>query len=655
MSRNRSRRGLLGIAIVAAVLAVFVLSPTEAQAAAYDLTTDNPTKSYDINGAIWERFQPADATGSGTFHSFLRIDASPTEKGFNSDYRPVQFDEDTSANYNRSILLSDVPQELIEGTLYREFQLDINEVKNDPKWYLSLDRFQVWVTDNRNITGYDYSTGQFVGGDAQLVYDLGNDTIKLDFRCNPGSGKRDYRVLIPEALFEGKTGEYVVLFVEHGQEYPSDDGFEEWGVKVAPKLTTVTTQLSATGLEVGDQVVDNAIITYSASALTPTGNVALWVKTPSNPVWTQIGTKAIPAGYLSGTLIPFDPYTATEVGQHWFQARYAGDTNFLGAQSGETDELLTVSKRNTEIATLLSCGNDGSVLVGESVTDKITLSWTAPSGIVPTGSIEVYVKAPGGDWALHETNDLTGLTTSPYEFTTTAKVLGVVGDYYFKAAYVPDAEAVFNGSSSGESAEKVTVSKRNTEIATLLSCGNDGSVLVGESVTDKITLSWTAPEGIVPTGSIKVYVKAPGEGWALHETKPLSGLTTSPYEFTTTAKVLGVVGDYYFKAAYVPDAEAVFNGSSSGESAEKVTVSKRNTEIATLLSCGNDGSVFVGESVTDKITLSWTAPSGIVPTGSIEVYVKAPERAGPFMRPSRCLGSRHHLMSSPLRQRCLVW
>jgi hypothetical protein len=97
--------------------------------------------------------------------------------------------------------------------------------------------------------------------------------------------------------------------------------------------------------------------------------------------------------------------------------------------------------------------------------------------------------------------------------------------------------------------------------------------------------------------------------------------------------VLGVVGDYYFKAAYVPDAEAVFNGSSSGESAEKVTVSKRNTEIATLLSCGNDGSVLVGESVTDKITLSWTAPSGIVPTGSIEVYVKLPEATGPFMRP----------------------
>lgn len=106
-----------------------------------------------INGAVWQLYNPVWATGSGTFNSFLRVQNTGSEKGYNTDWRPVQFNELTSEQFTYAFPLAAVPQIVVEGKIYREFQLDINETKGLS--YLSLDSFQVWLTNKKDLHNYD--------------------------------------------------------------------------------------------------------------------------------------------------------------------------------------------------------------------------------------------------------------------------------------------------------------------------------------------------------------------------------------------------------------------------------------------------------------------------------------------------------------------
>jgi len=158
----------IGRKFVSLVLALLLISTgfapvglTPIKAAEYDLTTDTSVQQVAIEGAIWTKLASSDPTGSGIFESFLRVQKNGVEKGYNTDYRPIQFDENSSAQFTRSFKLADVPQVKIGETIYREFQLDINQSSKDPEWYISLDKFQVWLTDDPNLHGYDTSTWAF--------------------------------------------------------------------------------------------------------------------------------------------------------------------------------------------------------------------------------------------------------------------------------------------------------------------------------------------------------------------------------------------------------------------------------------------------------------------------------------------------------------
>src|SRR4051812_30039682 len=108
----------------AAAAASALLAGSTAGATMVDLTTSGASGS--IDGALFQQavVQPA---GTGVIDSFLRLQNNGTEQGFNTDYRPVQFDEKTDPNFTRSLLLSSVPVVNINGTAYRQFLLDINE------------------------------------------------------------------------------------------------------------------------------------------------------------------------------------------------------------------------------------------------------------------------------------------------------------------------------------------------------------------------------------------------------------------------------------------------------------------------------------------------------------------------------------------------
>jgi hypothetical protein len=213
--------------VPAAILAACLLGPAASlcPAGMIDLTTAGATGT--INGALFEQIDSG-STGTGTIESFLRLQASGTEQGYNTDFRPLEFDELTSATFTRSLLLSAVPIIDVGGTFYRQFLLDINESSGGTNSLLSLDALQIFLGASGDLTGY--SGGTLAGLSPIYDLDAGEDNhILLDAALNSGSGSGDMFAYIPDSLFTG-ANQFVYLYSEFGINASSSGGFEEWAV-----------------------------------------------------------------------------------------------------------------------------------------------------------------------------------------------------------------------------------------------------------------------------------------------------------------------------------------------------------------------------------------------------------------------------------------
>src|SRR5262245_41359498 len=68
-----------------------------------DLTTSGAMGT--INNALFYQFTKS-SSGTGVINSFVRIQSNRSvEQGYNTDYRPTQYDENTSNSYTRAIKL----------------------------------------------------------------------------------------------------------------------------------------------------------------------------------------------------------------------------------------------------------------------------------------------------------------------------------------------------------------------------------------------------------------------------------------------------------------------------------------------------------------------------------------------------------------------
>jgi len=186
-----------------------------------------------VNGAIFRQFD-AQPTGTGVIDSFVRLQ-SPNAKvavqqGYNTDGRPLQFDENKSPVFTRSLQLGAVPEVDIGGVKYREFLLDINQKASQP--FLSLDSLRIFVGGQGNLTGYSSATNQLNGLNAVYDLDSGADHwVKLDARLNQGSGKGDMLLYVPSAVFAGHgANDFVYLYSKFGVNFAGNAGFEEWAV-----------------------------------------------------------------------------------------------------------------------------------------------------------------------------------------------------------------------------------------------------------------------------------------------------------------------------------------------------------------------------------------------------------------------------------------
>lgn len=162
--------------------------------------------------------------GTGVFEPFVRLRSNGTERGYNTDYRLLEYDEYSAANWTHALLLSDVPAKTIGGVVYREIRLNINEAAGK-KSFLSVDTIKLYETDDRNL--HDYSSVWPM----TPIYTLGDNYLKLDssLKDSSGFGGDDMTMLVPDSLFT-HSHTYLTLYSEFGSQIASHGGYEAWGV-----------------------------------------------------------------------------------------------------------------------------------------------------------------------------------------------------------------------------------------------------------------------------------------------------------------------------------------------------------------------------------------------------------------------------------------
>lgn len=191
------------------------LLPLAGLAVPYDLTAGG---SQLINGAL---FQTTDlqTTGTGVIDPFLRLQKTNGELGLNSNSDANLLLGDTkSGTFTHDVKLADLG---IQAG-FVGFLLDINQTSANPT--ILFDTFKVYtragsITDGSADTLADLN-------DAILRYDLGANSLLLNYDLNPGSGGGDLLIFLPTSFFLGATladNLYVVAGFSG-----SNDGVEEF-------------------------------------------------------------------------------------------------------------------------------------------------------------------------------------------------------------------------------------------------------------------------------------------------------------------------------------------------------------------------------------------------------------------------------------------
>src|SRR5437588_2472377 len=209
-----------------------LLLATGAHATVVDLTASGSSGT--IDGALFFQTdqQPA---GTGFIDPFLRVQASPTEQGYNTD-GGFPFDDKNPHNFQHSVLLSSLMQFNVSGTEYFKFMLDANQTGGSNHTF-TMTQLQIYTANSGSLLPTSLNAdGTIALG--SLVYNMNaGGTTNTVVTTATGSGKYDAIVYIPVSLFN-LSDKFVYLYFA-GQ---GNGGFEEWnaatGVNPIPEAST---------------------------------------------------------------------------------------------------------------------------------------------------------------------------------------------------------------------------------------------------------------------------------------------------------------------------------------------------------------------------------------------------------------------------------
>ena len=269
---------------------------------------------------IGDSNQTFGSSGTGTFSPFVRLQGSPTERGYNTD-GTEEFDTKVGT-WTHAILVSEIPVRTEDNcTNCWELWVDINDGNSNKP--ISLNDMEIWFTANPELS--DYGAEGFTS-DATKEYDFTGNILISD--VNQGSGRGDLRYMVPRTGITIPTNcnygnplceTYFVLYSRWGVSpagFPSDGGFEEWKVKIYPTPPDVTVAKTPDGgtIDSGANAVFTIVVTNNGPIAAE--NVTLTDILPAGFTWTLGGADAADCSITSGTLscnfgtIPF-PGTQT--------------------------------------------------------------------------------------------------------------------------------------------------------------------------------------------------------------------------------------------------------------------------------------------------------------------------------------------------------
>ncbi|WP_406695912.1 PEP-CTERM sorting domain-containing protein [Singulisphaera sp. Ch08] len=271
-----TRTYVKGLAVIAAFLAL--TSPIAPASTILNLTEagNNANETAAIGGNFIVQ-QTTLSNGTGVLDSFVRLRAegrNTSEQGYNTDFRPLQFDEKSSPAYTHSLLLSDVPIVNVGGTDYRQFVLDINEKHGETRSLLSLNQVQIFLRDFGDLGGAFVQSAAtsttppviaFVDPFSSEVFRLNNNNssffeIQLNAALNSRTNPGDMFLYVADAAFQTVVGtnpdrQYVYLYSQFGSPpgaYATNGKYEEWAIlknspNPVPEPSTVALALTGLG------------------------------------------------------------------------------------------------------------------------------------------------------------------------------------------------------------------------------------------------------------------------------------------------------------------------------------------------------------------------------------------------------------------------
>ena len=231
-----TRRNAIGLA-----LSLLLLGSAPAYAITLanviDLRTEGSSETTGAgNGALF--FQnTSQPTGTGYYNPFLRLQDSPIEEAFNTDYRhngQAPLDAKSDPNWTHSLTLGSLLAVTVNDVDYYAFSLDIDEPNAGTKRYISLDEVKLYVAGAPDLHTLGPATLKWSmdgAGDAVVYLDGG--------ALSPGNGGDDMQMLVPTSFFTGvdpsqylyfycKFGATAGMGADAGANFDADASFEEW-------------------------------------------------------------------------------------------------------------------------------------------------------------------------------------------------------------------------------------------------------------------------------------------------------------------------------------------------------------------------------------------------------------------------------------------
>jgi uncharacterized repeat protein (TIGR01451 family) len=309
------------------------------------------------------------ASGTGLFDPFVRLQGGPVEKGYNTD-GAVAFDT-KAGTWTHAIKVNAIPLVDCDGsgpgtaTCWELFN-DINE--NNTAKRISLNVVELWFTTNPNLVGFVDPTGFPAASGATKEYQFNGNILIND--VNQGSGRGDLRYLIPTAGHTWDDNTYFVLYSKWGTTtgtagnngtgtYVADGGFEEWKVRKVPNVHILKTANPAGPVSAGTNIGFD--ITVSNTGVADATNVVI-----SDPLPAGAGND------LNWSLSPaFSGCSITgSVGSQTLNCTFA--TLAAGASKGPIHITSATTGQDCAVVSntaMVSTGNDGS----GSSTDNVTV------------------------------------------------------------------------------------------------------------------------------------------------------------------------------------------------------------------------------------------------------------------------------------------